>query len=534
YLQNRGEYLLGLRAWFLVASVTRNNNASILSSLGFLHLGGLRTALYNFLFAKKYNGKFILRIEDTDQTRLVPGAMQQLQNDLEWAGIEIDEGPCQEGTYGPYIQSSRLQIYREHVSTLLSNGSAYYCFCSDKRLQLLRKEALRMNEIPKYDNRCRHLPPDVVETKLQNGESPCVRFKISDKEESFRDLIYGNISYNVSLNEGDPVIIKSDGFPTYHFANVVDDHLMEITHVLRGVEWQISTTKHILLYRAFNWDPPLFGHLPLLMNADGTKLSKRQGDIKISHYREINVFPLALLNFIVHSGGGFTKDAERHLKPKCYTFELSKVNSHSGKLMPERLLEFNRLEIKRKLQNTFDEQQLVLQVKELVQRTFQDRLSEYTLQLDEEYIRNVLHWAVNRIDTISDLVSKDLQFVWLVPSEQKVEAPDSIMVQLFKSKFEAEKEFAEKENLNIFLRTFCKDNEIKFSNFMKLLRWVLSGLKEGPGVAEMILILGKENTLKRLMTCLNNAKSFQCGGIKDCGACRNVQLQLCSNVLKNR
>ncbi|VEN35935.1 unnamed protein product [Callosobruchus maculatus] len=299
------------------------------SPTGYLHLGGLRTALYNFLFAKKYNGKFILRIEDTDQTRIVKGATDQIIKDLEWAGIEVDEGPSMGGSHGPYRQAQRLEIYRNQVEVLLKNGSAYHCFCTDKRLQLLRKEAVRAQEIPKYDNKCRHLSSEDVMTRLKRGDPSCIRFKISDQEESFDDLVYGQISYNISLNEGDPVIVKSDGYPTYHFANIVDDHFMNVSHVLRGVEWQISTTKHLLLYRAFNWNPPKFAHLPLLMNADGTKLSKRQGDVKISYYRENGIFPLALLNFIVHSGGGFSKDLQRHVKPKCYTVnELAEQNKY--------------------------------------------------------------------------------------------------------------------------------------------------------------------------------------------------------------
>ncbi|XP_018571346.1 probable glutamate--tRNA ligase, mitochondrial isoform X2 [Anoplophora glabripennis] len=481
------------------------------SPTGYLHLGGLRTALYNFLFAKKYNGKFILRIEDTDQTRLVPDAIQQLQNDLNWSGIEIDEGPSQGGCFGPYIQSSRLSVYREHVHFLLDKGLAYHCFCSDRRLQLLRREALRAHEIPKYDNRCRELSLDEVKTKLDKGEVSCIRFKV----EQFNDLIYGDITYNVSLNEGDPVIIKSDGYPTYHFANVVDDHLMKITHVLRGVEWQISTIKHVLLYRAFNWNPPLFGHLPLLMNADGTKLSKRQGDIKISHYRENNIFPLAMINFIAHSGGGFSKDLERHLKPRCYSigelvnqFDLTRIKSHSGKLMMERLLEFNRHELKRRLHSVEEEHNLILQVKELVQNAFCGRVLESSLQLNQEYIRNILHWAVNRIDKLSDIVSKDLEFIWVIPTELKIEEPDMNAVELFKAKLENEEELSEKNSLNTFLKNFCEENKIKFSNFMKLLRSVLSGLKEGPGVAEMIVILGKKNTLRRLETCLNKSKGI--------------------------
>lgn len=241
-------------------------------------MGGLRTALYNYLFAKAHNGTFIVRIEDTDQSRVVPDATETLFNDLEWAGLIPDESVIHGGNFGPYIQSERLDIYRSEVKKLLENGSAYYCFCTERRLDLLRKDALRANQVPKYDNRCRHLTPVQVAEKLANSDSMCIRYKKKRKKNktamkqdnnnnknfnfSFRfrfklestvtkfdDIVYGNIEYDVAKFEGDPIIIKSDGFPTYHFANVVDDHFMNITHVLRGAEWQISTTKHLLMYK---------------------------------------------------------------------------------------------------------------------------------------------------------------------------------------------------------------------------------------------------------------------------------------------
>ncbi|KAG5893217.1 hypothetical protein JTB14_025621 [Gonioctena quinquepunctata] len=484
------------------------------SPTGYLHLGGLRTALYNFLFARKHDGKFILRIEDTDQSRLVPGAMEQLQVDLEWAGIRIDEAPSLGGLVGPYLQSQRLSIYRDQVKVLLDNDSAYHCFCTDKRLQLLRRESLRKQEIPKYDNRCRHLTREVVESKLEKGEPSCIRFKISENEECFDDLIYGKISYNISLNEGDPVIIKSDGFPTYHFANVVDDHFMKITHVLRGVEWQISTTKHLLLYRAFQWKPPLFGHLPLLMNSDGTKLSKRQGDIRISHYRENNILPLALINFIAQSGGGFAKDSERNVKPKCHSieelanqFDLSRINSHSGKLMDERLLEFNRLEFRRKLQNEKDVSEMVNQVKDLLKTKFPQRALDNSLKLDDSYIKHILLWSSKRISKLSDLVHEDLAFIWMIPSKYEISSDYVETMGLLKIKLQAEEEQMDTKNLNVMLKSFCEENGIKFGGLMKTLRYILSGLKEGPGVAEMMVVLGKENTMERLQMCLNNAKT---------------------------
>lgn len=246
-------------------------------------------------------------------------ATEQIVKDLNWAGIIPNEGPLQGGDYGPYIQSERIDIYRNEVKQLFESGYAYHCFCTEKRLDLLRKEAVRARQIPKYDNRCRNLTPIKIAEKLANGESCCIRFKLDDDLQSFDDVVYGTIKQNLTQNEGDPVIIKSDGFPTYHFANVVDDHFMKITHVLRGVEWQSSTIKHLLIYRAFGWTPPKYAHLPLIMNADGTKLSKRQGDIQIEHYRKTGVQPRALINYIRLAGGGFEK--EIIAKPKIASMD---------------------------------------------------------------------------------------------------------------------------------------------------------------------------------------------------------------------
>lgn len=223
------------------------------SSVGYLHLGGLRTALYNYLFARAHRGTFVLRIEDTDQSRLVAGATQQLCTDLEWAGIRPDEGPASgAGAYGPYVQSERLALYHANVKQLIENGTAYYCFCTERRLELLRKEAIKARQVPRYDNRCRHLTPVQLAERLAKNEQFCIRFKmdaVDSQRMQFDDMVFGRMAYDVAENEGDPVIVKSDGYPTYHFAHVVDDHLMRISHVLRGVEWQISTTKHLLLYK---------------------------------------------------------------------------------------------------------------------------------------------------------------------------------------------------------------------------------------------------------------------------------------------
>ncbi|XP_044726635.1 probable glutamate--tRNA ligase, mitochondrial, partial [Chrysoperla carnea] len=472
------------------------------SPTGFLHLGGLRTALFNYLFARANKGKFILRIEDTDQTRIVPESVQQLINDLKWAGLEIDEGPNVPGAYGPYTQSQRTDIYQKYIKILLENKSAYHCFCTDRRLNLIRREALKAREIPKYDNRCRYLTDAQVTDKLNKGEKSCIRFKLRSDCETFEDLVYGNIAYDVALNEGDPVIMKGDGYPTYHFANVVDDHLMDITHVLRGVEWQISTTKHILMYRAFNWEPPKFGHLPLLLNSDGTKLSKRQGDIHISSFREAGIFPQALINFVTHSGGGFDRDSElRHysMAELIELFNIKRVNSHSTRLMPEKLLEYNRLALMNEIKNENSLNNLITEVKNMAIKLYPKENEKGLLQLNENHIRTILVWAQNRIHKLSDLFAPNFSFLWILPTisnltydEKLYDIALSLQIML-----KNEKENLKKDHLNIILRDFSVEKQIRFIDLMKFLRLVFSGLEKGPGVAEMMEILGKNELLLR-------------------------------------
>ena len=271
------------------------------SPTGFLHIGGLRTALYNYLYAKKYNGQFILRIEDTDRTRLVSGAVKNLISTLEWSGIEFDEGPHKEGEFAPYTQSKRLSIYNEHTNLLISNGNAYPCFYSQERLDTIKERDIPSEIITKYDRRYRDLKTDEMLERMQE-ENHVIRLKIpSDGSIKINDQIRGDIDFDLSLIQ-DQIIIKSDGFPTYHFANVVDDHFMGITHVMRGEEWLPSTPKHVLLYQFFDWKLPKFIHLPLLLNSDKSKLSKRQGDVTVEDYLQKGYLPEAILNFVALLG----------------------------------------------------------------------------------------------------------------------------------------------------------------------------------------------------------------------------------------
>ncbi|PAV66854.1 hypothetical protein WR25_00363 [Diploscapter pachys] len=287
------------------------------SPTGSLHLGGLRTALYNYLFAKKHNGTFILRIEDTDQHRLVPEAYDTIESSLREFGLNYDEGPSTTSSpFGPYIQSKRLPLYKEAAERLIDSHMAYRCFCTEERVAFLRKESARRGEIPKYDRRCMSLSAEEAEARVKNGEKFVVRLKIDRQDVHFNDLVYGSITQNI--DESDAVMLKSDGFPTYHLAHVVDDRHMHISHVIRGVEWLSSAGKHNIIYKAFNWKPPQFIHLPVLLKSAGKKLSKRDKDAFLDYYTDtLGVLPIALLNLLIRNGSGI-KD---HDINKLYSLE---------------------------------------------------------------------------------------------------------------------------------------------------------------------------------------------------------------------
>ncbi|PTB65221.1 hypothetical protein BBK36DRAFT_1122061 [Trichoderma citrinoviride] len=280
------------------------------SPTGYLHLGSLRTALFNKLAVLASNGgSFILRIEDTDQNRLVKNAEERLMKDLKWAGLSWDEGPDCGGPYGPYRQSERLPIYREHVQTLLDHDHAYRCFCTPEQLENQKRELHEAGKPTVYPGTCRSIDADESDRRAKAGESHVVRFK-SDKfgRPKLHDAIYGRFQKKDA--EEDFILMKTDGFPTYHLANVVDDHLMKITHVIRGEEWLISTPKHIALYEAFGWQPPIFSHLGLLVDTDGSKLSKRNDSVNISKYQKEGTFPMALLSWLANLGSSFKRDVQ--------------------------------------------------------------------------------------------------------------------------------------------------------------------------------------------------------------------------------
>lgn len=269
------------------------------SPTGYLHVGGARTALFNYLFAKATGGKFLLRIEDTDRTRFQEDSLREIFESLRWLGLQWDEGPEVGGPVGPYIQSERLPLYKEHADKLLAEGHAYKCFCTSERLEQMRKEKeARKEQHGGYDRHCRDLSAEEVQKNIDEGKPYVIRLKAPlDGSIAFEDMVRGIIETPATMVD-DTVLLKTDGFPTYHLASVVDDHHMNISHVMRGDEWIASTPRHVLLYKAFGWTAPIFAHLPVILSPDGGKLSKRKGAASVMDYKKAGYLPEALVNFL--------------------------------------------------------------------------------------------------------------------------------------------------------------------------------------------------------------------------------------------
>lgn len=300
------------------------------SPTGYLHVGGARTALFNYLFAKKTGGTFILRIEDTDRTRFQEDSLKEIFDSLKWMGIEWTEGPEKGGDLGPYIQSERLDIYKKYAQILWDRGQVYPCFCTPERLEKMRKEKeLRKEQHGGYDRRCREIPKEEAQKRIDAGEPYVLRLKAPlEGSISFIDGIRGEIETPVTMVD-DTVLMKTDGYPTYHLASVVDDHLMEISHILRGDEWIASTPRHILLYKAFGWQPPVIAHLPVILSPDGGKLSKRKGAASVMDYKRAGYLPEALLNFL--SLLGWNPGDDREIMSVDEIIEAFDINRISAK-----------------------------------------------------------------------------------------------------------------------------------------------------------------------------------------------------------
>ncbi|OQX50599.1 glutamate--tRNA ligase [candidate division CPR3 bacterium 4484_211] len=312
------------------------------SPTGRPHIGTAYNALFNYAFARKHGGRFILRIEDTDRTRYVPEAEVEIFEALRWLGLEPDESPENGGEYGPYRQSERLEIYKKYAQELINTGAAYYCFCSKERLEEVRQKCSQEKQPPMYDSHCRKLDPREAKDRAKGGESYVIRLKVPQEGVTrFTDLVRGEIAVENRCID-DQVLLKSDGFPTYHLANVVDDHLMEISHIIRGEEWLPSVPKHILLYNAFGWKPPIYAHTPLLRGKDKSKLGKRHGALPALDYREQGFLPKAVLNYLAQLGWTHPEEKDLFdLSEMIKKFELADINTTAPVFDAEKLTWLN-------------------------------------------------------------------------------------------------------------------------------------------------------------------------------------------------
>ncbi len=492
------------------------------SPTGMVHIGSLRTALFAFLFARHNNGVNILRIEDTDQNRFVEGAVENLLSVMEKLGIEFDEGcvldksdpqnpqVVQRGEYGPYVQSERLEIYNQYAQQLIAEKKAYYCFCTSERLDELRKEQVALKKPPMYDRHCRNLSEDEVAKQMaefeSKGQRPVVRQAIPlEGQTEIDDLIYGKIVIEHKILD-DQVLIKSDRFPTYHLAVVVDDHSMEITHVIRGEEWIASTPKHILLYQAFGWEPTQFAHLPLILNTDKSKLSKRQGDVSVEDFLTSGYLTEALVNFVAFLGWNPKTEQEIFSMPELIEqFKLENINNAGAVFDRNKLDWINGLYIRTK-----SDAELLS-----VLKPYWEQSGIKVENFSTEYLEAVVGLEKDRLKKLSD-ITESTNYFFTTPEYAN---PDMLVWK--KSDRVATTEVYEKlkqffselidddfnpQTLEQKLKTFIADNGYDNGTVLWPLRAALTGLERSPGPFEVTAVLHKGLGKDEILTRLSNAQ----------------------------
>jgi nondiscriminating glutamyl-tRNA synthetase len=475
-----------------------------------MHVGNFRTALYTYLFAKKNGGDFILRIEDTDQKRYVKDALKKLINIINWAGFEYSEGVyledgevVQKGDFGPYIQSERLELYEKYANELIINGTAYRCFCTPERLEEMRNQQTAEKKAPMYDRCCLNLNEKEALERVANKESYVIRQKIDTEGfTEYIDAIRGKVSIKNSLLD-DQILIKSDGYPTYNFANVVDDHLMEITHVMRGEEYISSTPKYIQLYQNFGWEVPVFAHLPLLLNPDKSKLSKRQGDVAVEDYIESGYLKEAIINFVAllgwNPGEGETQEIFP-LEELIKKFDFSHVHK-GGAIFDVKKLDWINAQYLKKM----DVDELCeLSLKFFEQKEFYNNATDN--RKTEEYLKKVLTVEQERLQKLSE-VGENSQFLfndninyskddirWKKNNDEETKENLEKSLSVLENITDWTKENIEKELL--------KEAGDKRGDLLFPLRWVLTGQKFSPTPFEVAWVLGREESLRRIEKAL--------------------------------
>lgn len=520
------------------------------SPTGYMHVGNFRTALFGYLFAKKNNGEFILRVEDTDKNRFVDKAIEGIIDILEWAGMQYEEGVFvnpksqktnskqtsnlkivksqtypnlfEVGNFGPYIQSERLDIYKKYAQELVKSGKAYYCFCTPERLEEMRSVQMAQKIAPMYDRTCLKLPPEEVKRKIESGEKYVIRQKIdAEGFTEYDDLIRGKVQIKNELLD-DQILLKSDGYPTYNFANVVDDYLMGITHVLRGEEYVSSTPKFIQLYKNFGWEVPMFAHLPLLLNPDKSKLSKRQGDVAVEDYIKKGYLKEAIINFVAllgwNPGEGSTQEIFS-LEELTQKFDLSHVHKAGAIFDIKKLDWINGEYIKRLSSNDLYQYAInFLQDKEFYKAWNVER-GTWNEKMKEDYVKKVLAIERERLQKLSEIGESNKFFFQDVDCDKellrwKEMSDDVLRASLTKSKNILENISEEnwtRENLEKILMEESRDDPARIAMqsvaggrgvLLWPLRAALTGEKKSPSPFEVAWVLGKEESLKRVEKAL--------------------------------
>lgn len=471
------------------------------SPTGFLHIGGARVALYNWLLARKFGGSFILRVEDTDRSRYVPGAVEDFMTGLQWMRLVWDEGPDVGGPAGPYFQSERIGIYHKYVEKLVAEGKAYYCFCTPERLEALRKAQEAAKEPPGYDRCCRNLTPGQIEEYKKQGLKPVVRFKMPlEGQTVVKDALRGEMVFDHRTLD-DYVLLKSDGFPTYHLAHVIDDHLMKISHVLRGEEWIASSPRHVLLFAAFNWKPPVYVHLPIFLSPDGKgKLSKRHGATSLREYREKGYLPEALVNFLLLLGWHPSDERELFtLEEAVEAFSLERISTSPVAFSTEKLNWFNGVYIRQLDPEDLAERCLpFLQKEGLLPDPCPPERFAYLVRVIP-LVRERLKLLTEAGEWLSYFLKEEIDppsAELLVPKKGTVEETLSVLTNTL-DVLRALEDFSEPA-LEESLKELAKSLEIKPGQLFMPIRVAVTGATATPGLFETLAAIGKERVLRRL------------------------------------
>jgi glutamyl-tRNA synthetase len=481
------------------------------SPTGYPHIGNIRTALFNWLFARHTGGSFIVRIEDTDQSRKVEGAVEAILDSLRWLGLDWDEGPEVGGRYGPYFQSERCDRYQHFAQRLLDAGRAYRCYCASERLAQMRAEmAERKESARSYDRRCRNLSPEDGARFESQGVPSAIRFKVPlDGQTAFHDLVRGEITFDNSELD-DLVLLKSDGYPTYHLANVVDDHFMEISHVMRADEWLSSTPRHILLYAAFDWEPPLYAHLPMILGPDKSKLSKRHGATSVVEYRDKGFLPEAMLNFLALLGWALDDKTEIMGRDELVKhFSLERISKTAAIFNQEKLQWMNGVYL-RQVAEKQGYEEFARRALPFLESGLPDPVRR---PIDAEYAVRIAPLAYERVNVLSELPGRidfffldDLEYdaklllVKGVDRETAIASLKGCLQRLGGCPFDH-------ASVEAVMRTLAEETGLKAGTLFGLVRVAVTGRTATPPLFETMVVLGRERCLRRLEAAMARLES---------------------------